>query len=56
MSAGKEQTPQEICKAMHLTEAQYRVLKSRAKARLGDLCRRRLARRRGEGPASSDAQ
>ncbi len=45
----KEETPQEICLAMHLTEAQYRVLKSRAKARLGDLCRRRLARRRGDG-------
>ncbi len=44
----KEETPQEICHAMHLSEAQYRVLKSRAKARLGDLCRRRLARRCGE--------
>jgi RNA polymerase sigma-70 factor, ECF subfamily len=47
----KEETPQEICHAMHLTEAQYRVLKSRAKARLGDLCRRRLARRGGKGKA-----
>jgi len=52
----KEQTPQEIRRAMHLTEAQYRVLKSRAKARLGDLCRRRLAPRRVEGTAARESQ
>lgn len=49
----KEETPEEICAAMHLTESQYRVLKSRAKARLGDLCRRRLACRGAEGKKRS---
>ncbi len=40
-----EQTPDEICRAMRLTGTQYRLIKSRAKARFVDLCRRRLARR-----------
>ena len=43
----REETPDEICQAMCLSDGQYRVLKSRAKARLGDLCRRRLGQGRG---------
>ncbi len=39
-----EQKPDEICRAMRLTGTQYRLIKSRAKARLVDLCRRRFAR------------
>ena len=41
----REQTAEEICNAMHLTGTQYRLIKSRAKARFVELCRRRLARR-----------
>jgi RNA polymerase sigma-70 factor, ECF subfamily len=40
-----EQTQQEICEEMHLSETQFRLLKSRAKARFGELGRKRLARR-----------
>lgn len=40
-----EQSQQQICSQMHLTETQFRLLKSRAKARFGELGRRRLARR-----------
>lgn len=42
----KEQTQQEICRDMDLSETQFRLLKSRAKARLARLGRRKLARRR----------
>jgi RNA polymerase sigma-70 factor, ECF subfamily len=38
---GEEQD--RICRDMNLTETQFRLLKSRAKARFGDLGRRRLA-------------
>ncbi len=38
-----EQTPEQICEEMGLTETQFRLLKSRAKARFGELGRRRLA-------------
>jgi RNA polymerase sigma-70 factor (ECF subfamily) len=38
-----EQTQEEICAQMNLTETQFRLLKSRAKARFGELGRRRLA-------------
>ena len=41
----EEESGAEICRAMHLTETQYRLIKSRAKARFVDLCRRRLDRR-----------
>lgn len=41
-----EQTPEQICREMNLTETQFRLLKSRAKARFGELGRRRLGRRR----------
>lgn len=41
-----EQAPEQICREMNLTETQFRLLKSRAKARFGELGRRRLDRRR----------
>lgn len=37
-----EETQEEICQAMNLTETQFRLLKSRAKARFGELGKRRL--------------
>jgi RNA polymerase sigma factor (sigma-70 family) len=37
-----EQTQEEICQDMNLTETQFRLLKSRAKARFGELGKRRL--------------
>jgi len=37
-----EQTQDEICTEMNLTETQFRLLKSRAKARFGELGKRRL--------------
>jgi RNA polymerase sigma factor (sigma-70 family) len=40
-----EQTQEEICVEMGLSETQFRLLKSRAKARFGELGRKRLARR-----------
>jgi len=43
----QEQTPGEICRDMDLTETQFRLIKSRAKARFGELGRRRLALRVG---------
>jgi DNA-directed RNA polymerase specialized sigma subunit len=39
-----EQTQEQICDEMNLTETQFRLLKSRAKARFGELGRRRLTR------------
>jgi len=41
-----EQTQEEICEGMHLSETQFRLLKSRAKARFGELGRKKLARRK----------
>ncbi|MEJ5369942.1 MAG: sigma-70 family RNA polymerase sigma factor [Bryobacteraceae bacterium] len=38
-----EQTPEQICEEMGLTETQFRLLKSRAKARFGEAGRKRLA-------------
>jgi RNA polymerase sigma-70 factor (ECF subfamily) len=38
-----EQTQEQICAEMGLSETQFRLLKSRAKARFGELGRRRLA-------------
>lgn len=38
------QSPQQICAEMNLTHTQFRLLKSRAKARFGELGKRRLAR------------
>lgn len=40
-----EQPQDQICAQMKLTETQFRLLKSRAKARFGELGKRRLARR-----------
>jgi RNA polymerase sigma-70 factor (ECF subfamily) len=40
-----EQPQRQICDQMKLTETQFRLLKSRAKARFGELGKRRLARR-----------
>ena len=38
-----EQTQEQICEEMNLTETQFRLLKSRAKARFGEIGRRRLS-------------
>ena len=39
-----EQTQEEICDTMSLTETQFRLLKSRAKARFGELGKKKLVR------------
>jgi len=41
----REQTPEEICRDLELTETQFRLIKSRAKARFGEMGKRRLALR-----------
>ena len=38
----REQTQEQICREMQLTETQFRLLKSRAKTRFGELGKRRL--------------
>ncbi|HYW43880.1 MAG TPA: sigma-70 family RNA polymerase sigma factor [Bryobacteraceae bacterium] len=43
----KEQTPGQICTEMQLSETQFRLIKSRAKARFGELGKRRLEMRTG---------
>jgi RNA polymerase sigma-70 factor (ECF subfamily) len=43
----REQNPDEICRDMGLTETQFRLIKSRAKARFGELGKRRMAQRKG---------
>ena len=43
----KEQRADQICREMELTETQFRLIKSRAKARFGELGRRRFSRRSG---------
>jgi RNA polymerase sigma-70 factor (ECF subfamily) len=43
----QEQTPYEICQAMELTETQFRLIKSRAKARFGELGKRRFSMKSG---------
>lgn len=40
-----EESPDEICSDMALTETQFRLLKSRAKARFGELGKKKLAQR-----------
>jgi len=42
-----EEPAEQICREMNLTETQFRLIKSRAKARFGELGRARLARRAG---------
>ena len=51
----QEQTPEQICKEMNLTETQFRLIKSRAKARFGELGKRRLALRTGFRPQPSSS-
>jgi len=41
----REETQEEICQEMNLTETQFRLLKSRAKARFGELGKRKLQQR-----------
>jgi len=43
----KEQSADRICAEMNLTETQFRLIKSRAKARYGELGKRRFAQRKG---------
>jgi len=43
----REQTAEQICREMKLTETQFRLIKSRAKARFGELGKRRMALRVG---------
>ena len=43
----REQTPAQICREMGLTATQFRLTKSRAKARFTELGQARFARRRG---------
>lgn len=43
----QEQTAEEICRELNLTHTQFRLIKSRAKARYGELGRRRLSQRAG---------
>ncbi len=43
----REQTPAQICNDLGLTETQFRLIKSRAKARFGELGRRRFSQRTG---------
>ena len=40
-----EQTQEQICAEMNLSETQFRLLKSRAKARFGELGKRSLGRK-----------
>jgi len=46
----EEQRPEQICREMSLSETQFRLIKSRAKARYGELGKRRFARRLGFRP------
>ena len=39
----KEQSQEQICEAMSLTETQFRLLKSRAKAKFGEIGKKKLA-------------
>jgi RNA polymerase sigma-70 factor, ECF subfamily len=39
----REQPPQQICREMGMTQVQFQLLKSRAKARLAELMRRKLS-------------
>jgi RNA polymerase sigma factor (sigma-70 family) len=43
----EEQSAEQICRDMQLTETQFRLIKSRAKARYGELGKRRFAQRKG---------
>jgi RNA polymerase sigma-70 factor, ECF subfamily len=43
----EEQPARQICEELHLTETQFRLIKSRAKARFGELGKARMAQRSG---------
>jgi DNA-directed RNA polymerase specialized sigma24 family protein len=43
----EEQRPERICREMGLSETQFRLVKSRAKARFGELGKSRFSRRMG---------
>jgi RNA polymerase sigma-70 factor (ECF subfamily) len=43
-----EQSPEQICQDMALSETQFRIMKSRAKARFGEIGRRRLQKKPGD--------
>jgi RNA polymerase sigma-70 factor (ECF subfamily) len=45
----EEESAEEICQTMGLSETQFRLIKSRAKARFGELGKQRLASRRSFG-------
>jgi len=51
----QEQPAAEICRSMNLSETQFRLIKSRAKARFGELGRRRFAWRKGNSGRSAAA-
>jgi len=52
----REQSSSQICRDMHLTATQFRLIKSRAKARFGELGRRRFARRSGFAPMGATGE
>jgi len=55
----REQLPEQICREMEMTETQFRLIKSRAKSRYGELGKRRFALRSGfrtGGPARQDGR
>ena len=43
----QEESPEEICDALEITQTQFRLIKSRAKTRYGELGRRRFSLRAG---------
>jgi RNA polymerase sigma factor (sigma-70 family) len=45
----REQSQDQICREMKLTETQFRLLKSRAKARFGELGKKKLTGRSSQG-------
>jgi RNA polymerase sigma-70 factor (ECF subfamily) len=52
-----EESQEQICQEMNLTETQFRLLKSRAKARFGDIGRRRIQQKPlGSVPAAAPAR
>jgi RNA polymerase sigma-70 factor (ECF subfamily) len=50
----KEQAPDQICCEMELSATQFRLIKSRAKARFGELGKRRFSLRNGFHPEQKD--
>jgi RNA polymerase sigma-70 factor, ECF subfamily len=52
----EEQPAERICREMGLTETQFRLIKSRAKARFGELGRARMAPRTGPGRSQAEPE